>query len=105
MYTEEEKIMPEDVTNSKLLEVLKEMKYDISQLTKKINCLEFTILETLRMCQDAFVKVELAVVACSTGYERCAKGYEACKEGFEEVHDLVEDFPDRIDCGVATGYL
>ena len=105
MFTEEEKIMPEDITNSNLLEVLNDMKCDISQLTKKINCLEFTVLETLRMCQEAFIKVELAVVACSTGYERCAKGYDACKEGFEVVEELVEDFPNRIDCGTATGYL
>ena len=108
-----------EVTNGVLLNVLNDVRVDsnnvryemeqlnskVELLTKRINALEFTVTEALRMCQDAFLRVEKAVVACAEGYEKCKKGYEACKEGFEEVHDLVDDFPNRIDCGVATGYI
>ena len=115
-----------EVTNLTLLNVLNDVredsnsiKYEMEQLnlltkridamenklTKRINAMEFTVTEALRMCQESFVKIEQAVVACSIGYEKCKQGYEACKEGFAEVHELVDDFPNRIDCGVATGYL
>ena len=108
-----------EVTNSNLLDVTNDVRMDVSsikydmeqlarsvdKLTLKISALEFTVTEALRMCQVSFVKIEQAVVACSIGYEKCQKGYAACKEGFEAVEELVEDFPNRIDCGVATGYL
>ena len=108
-----------EITNAQLLEVLNEMRVDklnekyereqlnnkIDNLAKRMSSLEFTVTEALRMCQASFVKIEQAVIACSIGYEKCKKGYEACKEGFAVVEELVEDFPNRIDCSVATGYL
>ena len=108
-----------DITNDQLLEVLNEMRVDklnekyereqlnnkIDNLAKRMSSLEFTVTEALRMIQASFVKIEQAVIACSIGYEKCKQGYEACKEGFAVVEELVEDFPNRIDCSVATGYL
>ena len=84
---------------------MEQLNNKLDLLTKRINALEFTVTESLRMCQEAFHKIEKAVMVCAEGYEKCKQGYDACREGFEEVHDLVDDFPNRIDCGVATGYL
>ena len=63
----------------------------IDSLQKEVKALNFTVTESLRMCQIAFLQCKEGILACKKSLDLCKDGYDNCRDAFEDIEIPTQD--------------